>query len=217
MYTAYTHPRQAFHPVHHRCLHSYTLEWLQPNPQSPTWVGVHSARANHYVAAMLERGLLQPLLGMSMSHTTRREVPYGTRSRVDFVLQEGKCSTYVEVKSVTLTQQERDVTVAVFPDTVSTRAQQHARELTALLCTKASAEEQGKRRRVEGKARRAVMLFVVQRDDAQEFAPCKAKDPAYAALCVQAAAAGVQLVAVAIRLNEEDAVEYVRELPVVDV
>lgn len=198
-------------------LHRHTLEWVQPQPDSPTWVGVHSARANHYVTAMLNRGLLQPLLGVSRGHSTRREVPYGTRSRVDFVLEGGDCSMYVEVKSVTMTQHG----VAVFPDTVSTRAQQHARELTALL----TASTQGnKRRRLEvgeegttGKGtKRAAMLFVVQRDDAEAFAPCRVKDPEYAALCVAAKAAGVQLVAVAIRLDEHGAVRFVGELPVVD-
>lgn len=203
---------------------SYTLEWMQPNPGSTTWVGVHSARANHYVAAMLNHGLLQPLLGLPTHVEVRREVPYGARSRVDFVLQQPHCSTYVEVKSVTMTQQQQQddggdahvATVAVFPDTVSTRAQQHARELTALVNAPGTGEDgvqQGKRRRVEATTR-AVMLFVVQRDDAQAFEPCRAKDPEYAALCEAAAAAGVKLVAVAVRLDEQGGVAWVGQLPI---
>lgn len=203
----YRYQRVHKHTKTHLSRHSYTLEWLQPNPSATTWVGVHSARANEYVAAMLDRGLLQPLLGVSPTHETRREVAYGTRSRVDFVLEEPGCQStlYVEVKSVTMTEQE----VAVFPDTVSTRAQQHARELTALV-----EPDQGHKRRRVDSSTRAAMLFVVQRDDVVAFAPCGAKDPAYAALCVEAAKAGVKLVAVAIRLDEQGGVVFVGSLPV---
>lgn len=124
---------------------------------------------------------------------------------------------------------------------MSTRAQQHAKELTLLLTntnntstppainTSAAATSSGskpakkKQKRTTAEAllppvaqRRAVMLFVVQRDDADCVAPCREKDPLYATLCAQALAVGVQLVGVAIRLDaERDAVEFVGVLPVV--
>lgn len=129
----------------------------------------------------------------------------------------------------------------MFPDTVSTRAQQHARELTRLLTsdddgatppttstspTATSPSQPPKKKKQKRSTtapalppraqRRGVMLFVVQRDDADSVAPCRDKDPHYADLCAQAASAGVQLVAVAIRLDaERDMVEFVGVLPVI--
>jgi DNA-binding sugar fermentation-stimulating protein len=70
--------------------------------------------------------------------------------------------------------------IALFPDTVSERAQRHVRELMAVVAS----------------GHGAVCLFLVQRSDCQRFAPCHAKDAEYGRLLVQAAAAGVQMVAV---------------------
>ncbi len=94
------------HPsIHKTPSNRYTLEWVQPDPNRPTWVGVHSARANHYVRTMLDMGILTPvLLGDTTSLThVQAEVRYGEASRVDFVVhgEDGSC-VYVEVKSVTM-------------------------------------------------------------------------------------------------------------------
>lgn len=67
---------------------------------------------------------------------------------------------------------------------------------------------------------RQVLLFCVQRGDCDHsFSPCKAKDPAYSSLVRQAAAAGVQLIAVRCALQVDAAglgtVHYLGELPVV--
>ena len=76
--------------------------------------------------------------------------------------------------------------MALFPDTVSLRAQRHVRELTAM--AKAGSE-------------RAALLFLVQRGDCSCFAPCHEKDPEYGRLLVEAASAGVHIVAVACELD----------------
>lgn len=75
--------------------------------------------------------------------------------------------------------------IALFPDTVSERAQRHVRELMGVVAS--------------GHA--AVCLFLVQRADCTRFAPCHAKDPQYGALLLQAAAAGVQMLAVGCELQ----------------
>lgn len=89
--------------------------------------------------------------------------------------------------------------IALFPDTVSDRAQRHVRELTALA-------------RAGG---RAVLAFVVQRGDCCAFAPCHEKDPKYGRLVLEAAEAGVGLVAVACALDEGKGVVRLQgQLPV---
>jgi sugar fermentation stimulation protein A len=92
--------------------------------------------------------------------------------------------------------------VALFPDTVSERATTHLRELGA----------------VAAAGGRAACLFIVQRADCSRFAPCVARDPAYAAACDIAAAAGVQLLAAAVEPLPDfpggGAVSFLRLLPV---
>ncbi|KAL4859014.1 Proton/sulfate cotransporter 2 [Chlorella vulgaris] len=96
-------------------------------------------------------------------------------------------SCYLEVKSVTLAEDRPEGgRIALFPDTVSERAQRHVRELTALVRAGGS----------------AACVFVVQRGDCCAFAPCHEKDPKYGQLLQVAAAAGVQLIAVVCKLDE---------------
>jgi len=101
------------------------------------------------------------------------EVPYGTNSRIDFLL-EGAGLTYVEVKSVTLS---RAPGLAEFPDSVTQRGAKHLDELAAMVA--------------EG--HRAAMLYLVQRTDAARFDLAADIDPAYAAAFARARAAGVEI------------------------
>jgi DNA-binding sugar fermentation-stimulating protein len=75
--------------------------------------------------------------------------------------------------------------IALFPDTVSERAQKHMRELMGVVAA----------------GHEAACLFLVQRGDCSCFAPCHAKDPAYGQLVLHAAAAGVQVLAVGCSLE----------------
>lgn len=93
--------------------YAHTLEWLQPGP-GQAWVGVHSAKANVMVRALLESGELKsvlPYVGL------RAEVRYGKEnSRVDFVLEkDGGAECYTEVKSVSLAEQTDEVSGVCFP------------------------------------------------------------------------------------------------------
>ncbi|GLC35655.1 hypothetical protein PLESTB_000002600 [Pleodorina starrii] len=183
--------------------YKHTLEMIQSSPGG-AWVGVHSALANRLVGALLERRLLVPYLGEWRE--VQREVPYGSRgSRVDFVLTRptGR-RVFVEVKSVTLAEPygpvataaattaaapaaatEAPPRIALFPDTVSERAQRHVEDLM-------EAVQQG---------HEAACVFVIQRNDCAVFGPCVAKDPKYAKLVRQAAAAGVQMLALRMSLQ----------------
>ena len=152
---------------------AYTWEMIQINS---AWVGVNTAIPNRIIKMMLEQKLLPELA--SRYSDVRSEVPYGIdkKSRVDFLLtDEAQPPIYVEVKSVTLSQDNGD-NIALFPDTVTTRGQKHLRELIALL----------------GEAK-AVMLYFINRSDCDRFAPSDRCDPKYGELLREAVSQGVEV------------------------
>ncbi|RLN32438.1 hypothetical protein BBJ28_00002275 [Nothophytophthora sp. Chile5] len=193
--------------------YAYTLEMIQIHRH--VWVGVHSTSANRMVEHALESRWF-PELGAYDS--VRREVKFAKNSRVDFVLTtkavDGSIAheKYVEVKSVTLalSDDEGSKRCAVFPDTVSTRAQKHVTELTELLSTKIS----GKEGVTPSSKVSGAIVFLVQRDDCHEFAPSIQHDQKFAELCSLAAKKGVQLLAYACTLepNEDSSSGRVRLL-----
>jgi len=145
-----------------------------------TLVGVHTGRANGLAEEAIVGGVIAPLSGYG---TLRREVKYGEASRVDFLLEdENRPPCFVEVKSVTLS---RSPALAEFPDSVSKRAAKHMDDLT---------------REVNNGAR-AVVLFVVQREDCTRFAPAVNIDPAYATALQAARKAGVEMLVYGCRVN----------------
>ncbi len=122
----------------------FTLEAIQSNG---AMVGVNTHRANRIVEVAISNGKISEL-GKIVSF--KREVKYGQNSRIDFLVQTKKEEIYVEVKNVTLS---RDKSIAEFPDAVTERGLKHLNELSTL----------------PTKSVRAVMLFLVQRDDCSKF------------------------------------------------
>jgi len=151
---------------------AYTWELAEVNDTVPTWVGANTALPNRVVKSVLEAHLL-PELG---NYTDiRSEVKYGRdrKSRIDFLLTgEGDRPIYIEVKNTTWAKD----TLALFPDTVTTRGQKHLQELTDLL-----------------PEARAVMLYFINRGDCTAFSPGDEADPTYGELLRAAIADGLEV------------------------
>lgn len=140
----------------------------------PELVGVNTMHPNPVVAAALAAETIPELASYA---SIRREVKYGTGSRVDFLLEQpGRPPCYVEVKNVHLMRTQG---VAEFPDSVTVRGAKHLDELTAMVAA----------------GNRAVMLFVIQIGSATTFSLARDIDPVYGRAFDRARAAGVEALA----------------------
>ena len=179
--------------------------WLSParNPGRKlrfTWelvrigeglVGVNTAHPNRIVEQAVNAQAIPELTGYAAA---RREVKYGSNSRIDLLLRsDGRADCYVEIKSVTL----RRHGPAEFPDAVTARGTKHLGELSDM---------------VRGGAR-AVMFYLVQRGDCRAFTIAADIDPKYAEAFAAARAQGVEVICYACRLTTE-AIEIAGKLPV---
>ncbi len=122
----------------------------------------------------------------------RREVTFG-ESRLDLLLEGPAGLCYVEAKSVTLVIDG----VGLFPDAPTVRGTKHMQSLV----------------RVVEAGHRAVVVFVVQREDAAAFAPHTEADPEFDAAFRQAMDAGVEALAYSCRVTEKE-VTLDRALPI---
>jgi len=125
---------------------------------------------------VVEEALLGGALELTKSPPTlvRREAVYHD-SRLDFYLETPNERVYAEVKGVTLEQNG----VVRFPDAPTQRGLRHIRELE-----RAAKEGCG-----------AAVVFVVQMDDAQYFAPNDDTQPEFGLALQSAQAAGVRIIA----------------------
>ena len=146
----------------------YTLELIRVGEH---WVDTHTQRTNRLVEEGLRNGWVEELAGGKITPEFR----FGD-SRLDFHLELAGEQALVEVKNVTLTD---GATTALFPDAVTIRGQKHLRELL----------------KARSDGYRPVILFLVQRGEAESFAPADHIDPEYGRLLRAAAAAGVEVLA----------------------
>lgn len=169
--------------------------WLEPNDDPKRklkygwrlaelpggrWAGIDTSVPNRVVGEALRRGAIRELEGYA---DIRGEVRYGTRSRVDFLLADpARPDCYVEVKNVHL---RRTDDWAEFPDSVTARGARHLGELA----------------RMAKSGARAVMVYIIQRDDCGRLRLAADIDPVYAAACDAARADGVETLAYGTRID----------------
>lgn len=163
------------------------LAWsLEQVLTGPGTVGVNTGRANAVVGEALINGQVPALAGYDK---VQREVRFGEKSRLDFFLTgSGLPDCFVEVKSVTLKRDGAGAGLAEFPDAKTARGARHLEELE----------------RIAGSGMRAVLFFLVQRDDCARCGIADDIDPAYAAAFDSAQRAGVDVIAHACNLSETE-------------
>lgn len=172
----------------------YPLGWELVEVVPGALACINTGRANALVKEAIEQGIVGELQGYD---SIRQEVKYGEEnSRIDLLLQsEGKPDCWVEIKNVTLLEDEG---WGSFPDAVTTRGAKHLRELMAMV-------EQGDR---------AVMLFCVPHGGIERVRPADHIDPKYGQLLREAAAAGVEVMAYGATPTPEE-LSLIRSVPVV--
>lgn len=151
-------------------------------------VGINTQHPNRLVADAIEAGAIAELTGYD---SLKREVKYGKNSRIDILLQsDDKPKCYVEVKNTTMRRDLTPGAPAEFPDSVTARGAKHLVELSDMV----------------REGHRAVMFYLVQRDDADAFTVAADIDPTYAGHLTDSMEAGVEVVAYTCRITPEDIV-----------
>ena len=147
----------------------YTLEVVKVLGAS---VGVNTHRANRIV----EEGIVEKKISsLGKKYDFMREVKYGKNSRIDFLITNKKGEEiFIEVKNVTLSKRKG---VAEFPDAITERGSKHLLELIDVV----------------KKNKRAIMLFLIQRNDCKKFRIAEEIDSIYKKNIVKAKKAGVEI------------------------
>lgn len=150
-----------------------------------TLVGINTSLPNMIVSEAIETGAVPELAGYN---SLRREVKYGKNSRIDIFLEsDDKPICYVEVKNTTMRRNLDDGPVE-FPDAVTSRGTKHLMELTDMVA--------------EG--HRAVMFYLVQREDSDTFTVADDIDPTYAEALQSAMKAGVEVLCYGCTMTPEE-------------
>ena len=161
------------------------LDWSWEQAEVPShndlkrcWVGINTSLPNKLIRNLIEANVLEKQFGLIAN--IKPEVKYGLegKSRIDLLLKpEARNSDnrniYVEVKNTTWCEKS----LALFPDTVTTRGQKHLRELMSLY-----------------PHARAVLIPCISRNDLENFAPGDSADNLYGKLFREALAKGVEVI-----------------------
>lgn len=168
---------------------AHTLEMVEADAN---FVGVNTMHPNRIAAEAIAAGVIPELAGYRV---LRREVKYDGDSRIDVLLEDAsnRPPAWVEIKNCHFM---REPGVAEFPDCVTTRGVKHLKALE---------------RRVEA-GERAVMLFVIQRPDAETFDTADDIDKVYGPALRDAAARGVEVLCYDCHLSPE-AIRLNRPIP----
>ncbi len=164
----------------------WTLEMVH---QDETWIGVNTSLTNRLVNEALDNGIINDF-GPIKSIRPEVRVEGG---RLDFLLETGRGCVYIEVKNCSLVENG----TALFPDAVTARGVKHLLALDLL--------------REQGHA--TALIFCIQRNDAERFAPAQAIDPVYAETLYTMYERGLVVLAYQAKVAP-DQVSIVRKIPV---
>lgn len=140
-----------------------------------TYIGINTHNPNKIVQEAIQNNEIPELSNYS---SLKREVKYGTNSKIDILLKdEIKKDCYVEIKNVHLSRKK---SVAEFPDAITSRGTKHLKELSL----------------VSQSGLRAVMLYLIQRNDCNFFKIAKDIDKEYAEAFNDAIKAGVEVICI---------------------
>lgn len=149
---------------------AYTLELIH---NGSSYICVNTQLTNKIVKEALELELIAELKGYNKIQPEKTAFD----SRLDFYLSDGKDpNAYIEVKNVTLLGENSK---ALFPDSVTIRGQKHLKDLI----------------KIKKEGLRAVMLYLINRQDVSSFSPASKIDPTYASLLESASQVGVEVLA----------------------
>ena len=153
-----------------------------------TLISLNTLIPNRFVSYLIKN---QGLAFLQEWKFQKQEVNYGS-SRFDFQLKKNNSIMVLEVKSVTLVEKG----IAKFPDAVTERGRRHVNHLAEL------AEE----------GLDVMILFVVQRPDAECFQPQWERDPAFSSALLEAWQMGLQIHVIKMKMTK-DALLYLGEIP----
>ena len=171
----------------------HTWEMVEvPRRGKPTLVGVNTGHPNKLVSEAIEAGRIPEL---SEFQSLKREQKYGENSRIDILLEGGAGTlTYVEVKNVHMSRQSA---LAEFPDSVTERGAKHLRELANMVRA----------------GHRAVMMFLIQRQDCKSFTLAGDIDSNYLDAFAEATEAGVEALAYSCRMSTKE-IKVAKSVPI---
>jgi sugar fermentation stimulation protein A len=173
--------------------YKHTWEMVEADlGMGPTLVGINTSHPNRLVSEAIQAGGIPSLQGFA---ALRREVKYGRNSRIDILLEDpDKGACYVEVKNVHLSRRHG---FAEFPDSVTERGAKHLVELADMVKA----------------GHRAVMVYLIQRSDAESLSMAGDIDPGYVEALRVASLAGVEAIALRCRVTPT-AIEVERDVPI---
>lgn len=164
----------------------YPNSWELSETKLGHRICVNTARANYLAVEAIQDGTIKELQEYDLLQT---EVKYGKEnSRIDILLNsESKPKCYIEVKSVTLLDEESSGQ-GYFPDAVTVRGQKHLRELTEMAQS----------------GSRAVLLFTVLHSGIEKVSPATHIDANYSQLLKQALEQGVEVLCYKAELSNHE-------------
>jgi sugar fermentation stimulation protein A len=165
----------------------YTWEMVH---NGKCWIGINTGIPNTIVAEAITEGKIKYLSGYE---NLTREVKYGENSRIDILLSRGDEKCYVEVKNVTLVEEDGNY---YFPDSVTARGTKHLFELTEMV----------------NQGHRSVMFYVIQRSDGSIFKPALHIDPKYTKALQDAYSNGVEIMVYQTSVSPES-ITITHEIP----